>query len=145
MLSHFLTVQWLGQFVSLPHSAVAWSVCISLDGAVCWSVYIFPRSAVNLSVCLSSSRCCGLVSLCLFLTVLWVGQFMLVSHGAMGWLVHVCSSRCCGLVSVCLSFGAVGWSVYVCSSRCCGLVSLCLFLTVLWVGQFMFVSRGAMG
>ena len=73
-----------------------------------------PHGAVALSDYVGSSRYCVLDSLCLFLMVLWVGQF--VSFLAVLLVGHVVS----------LSHGA---DVFL--SRYCGFVSMSLFLLVL--------------
>ena len=62
----------VGQFVCLPHVDVG------------LSVYVVPRGTVGWSACFSSSLYCGLLSLCLFLTLLWVGQFIFLPQGAVG-------------------------------------------------------------
>ena len=65
---------WVGKFMFVPHGAVGWSVCVYR--LVLWvGQFMFvPHDAVGWSVCVSFSQCCGLVSLCLFLAVLWVDQ-----------------------------------------------------------------------
>ena len=58
-LCFFLTVLLVGQFVSLPHGAVGWSACVYCSECCgFFSIYV-------------GSRNCGLVSLCLFVVILW--------------------------------------------------------------------------
>ena len=78
-LSRFLIELWVGrielslslelllvvQFVSLPHSAVGWTNCLSF------------------------SRYLGLDSWSLFLIMLWVGQFVSLTYSAVGFFRFV--------------------------------------------------------
>ena len=123
----FITVLWVGKFVSLSHGAMSWSVCVSP-----W------RCCVLVSLHFSS-QCCEFINLPLFLTILWVGQFVSVSHGAVGLSIYVGFSRCYGLVSLCwfLTVLWVGKFMFV-PLGAVGL-SVCVSRLVLWVGQFMFV------
>ena len=61
-----------------------------------------PHVAVGRSGCVFSSQCSGLVSLSLFLRVLWVGQFVSIAQSAVGFIIYVGTSSNCGLVSLCL-------------------------------------------
>ena len=80
MLSHFRTV-----LMYFCRGTVDSLVCLSFSWCCEVCKFSLPHGAVGWSVCVFISRCCGFVSLSLFLMVLWVGQFVSLPHGAVGW------------------------------------------------------------